>query len=101
MVRATHRIADLHPLDRLARAGFAVHEGPGSEADLCGHAVADDSGKAIATGRLLIDSVTPAQTFSSAVPDLPPGTWVKDADRYPEPFTALGASVAAPAISTA
>ncbi|MDN5769636.1 MAG: hypothetical protein L0H24_01910 [Microlunatus sp.] len=55
----------------------------------------------IASGRLLIDSVTPAQTFSSAVPDLPPGTWVKDADRYPEPFTALGASVAAPAISTA
>ncbi|MDN5760965.1 MAG: hypothetical protein L0H41_01420 [Microlunatus sp.] len=47
MVRATHRIADLHPLDRLARAGFAVHEGPGSEADLCGHAVADDAGKVI------------------------------------------------------
>lgn len=31
--------------------------------------------------------------------DLPPGTWVKDSGRYPEPMTALGASVAAPLVA--
>lgn len=50
----------------------------------------------MSAGRLLIAASVPTGVCAGP---LPPGTWIKDSDRYPEPFTALGASVAGPAIS--
>lgn len=55
---------------------------------------------AMAGGRLLILQARPvtALPVPPAV-DLPPGTWFKDVERYPEPFTVFGASVAEPIVA--
>ncbi|MGH3743931.1 MAG: PEP/pyruvate-binding domain-containing protein, partial [Mycobacteriales bacterium] len=55
---------------------------------------------AMAGGRLLVLQARPITALPRRpVADLPPGTWMKDVEHYPEPFTALGASVAIPAVS--
>ncbi|MGH3436443.1 MAG: PEP/pyruvate-binding domain-containing protein [Sciscionella sp.] len=54
---------------------------------------------AMADGKLLVLQARPITALPrQPVVDLPPGTWVKDAARYPEPMTALGASLAVPSV---
>jgi pyruvate,water dikinase len=52
---------------------------------------------AMAGGRLLLVQARPITALPRPpVADFGPGTWFKDIEHYPEPFTAFGASLAAP-----
>ncbi|HET7388056.1 MAG TPA: PEP/pyruvate-binding domain-containing protein [Nocardioidaceae bacterium] len=55
---------------------------------------------AMAGQRLLLLQARPITALPrAAVVDLPPGTWVKEVERHPEPLTAFGASLAAPMVA--
>lgn len=55
---------------------------------------------AMADGRLLVLQARPVTALPTPpVADLPPGTWVKESGRYPEPLTAFGASRAGAAVA--
>ena len=55
---------------------------------------------AMAGGRLHVLQSRPITVLPEPPDDdLPPGTWVKELERHPAPLTALGASIAAPAVA--
>ncbi|MGH3445787.1 MAG: PEP-utilizing enzyme, partial [Nocardioidaceae bacterium] len=55
---------------------------------------------AMAGQRLLLLQARPITALPrAAIVDLPPGTWVKEEERHPEPLTAFGASLVGPLVT--